>query len=311
MITERTEPIIDDTITINSIKLINIMKYYKDNATSKDIKSFTIEYVKNNTNDEELIKILEGINCSLFNTHIGITCRLISRGLNLPERHTNNIEEYINTLLDKYYETTNTPKVNNKNKVTKLDKLIIILEELLLVKYKESNVLKFITDNKIKKSDCIKLVEYLNKKYSNKYENIIFILNTSEGYKITRKHKKKEIDLDKLVSKVKYCKEYKNLVSLDPKLIFNSKYILLYDIKYKTIRLLISDNKLTLRGSTIYNFNEETSICKHIKDINSFLEVVNNTNNIKFISNNINSINSKPRPINGALNDNVIIVKVI
>lgn len=312
----KTEPIIDDSVTINSIKLIRVLEYYRNTSNSKDIKSYIIDYVKTNTNDEEIINILNNTSCKLFNTHIGIICRLSSRGLVLPDKHINNIEEHINHLLDLY--DSNIIVEKKERKYTKLDNIINLLESIIVEqnknkRYNEKELLEYINTNKVKKSECIKLVEYLEDKYinpTNIITNIIELLKNTNGYIITRVHKKKPLDLDKLVSKVKYCKEYEGIISLNPKDIINSKYILLYDIKYKTIRLLSSSNKLTIRGSTIYDFDIEVSKCKYVKDVNEFLTSIN-TNNIAYISNVIDSITTKPKVVNGSLNENVIILKVI
>lgn len=308
------EPEIDDSVTINSTKLIRIIEYYKNNTTSKDIKEYIIEYVKNNTNDEEIINILNNTSCKLFNTHIGIKCRLIARGLKVSDKHIVAIEDHINHLLDIYEDNITIEK---KERVyTKLDNIIKLLESIILEqytkKYDEKIIIDYINDNKIKKSECNKLIEYLKNKYISQSITINLVINIlrNNSYIITRKHKKKEIDLDKLVSKVKYCKEYEDIISINPKDIVNKKHVLLYDTKYKTIRLLSSDSKLTIRGSTIYDFNIEDSKCKYVKDIKVFLESIN-TNNVKYISNTIDTINTKPKAINGSLNENVIILKVI
>jgi len=310
----QTEPIIDDSVTINSTKLIRIIEYYKNNTTSKDIKEYIIDYVKNNTNDEEIVNILNNTSCKLFNIYVGIKCRLIARGLVVSDKHIIAIEDHINHLLDIYEDNITIEK---KERVyTKLDNIINLLESIILEqnkRYNEKELLEYIDNNKIKKSECIKLVEYLEDKYinpNNIITSIIELLKNTNGYIITRKHKKKEIDLDKLVFKVKYCKEYEDIISINPKDIVNKKYVLLYDTKYKTIRLLSSDSKLTIRGSTIYDFNTEDSKCKYVKDIKIFLESIN-TNNIKYISNTIDAINTKPKVINGSLNENIIILKVI
>lgn len=151
------------------------------------------------------------------------------------------------------------------------------------------------------------------------YDLIVSILEDCEkiisNKKITRKPKKKKaVSLDKKVSKVQYKKddiEYK-LVSINPTEIVGSKQLWVFNTKTKKLGFYLSndDAGFGVKGTTLENYDELLSIQKTLRkplDILPNVLKAKKTELKKIMS----GINSKEAPLNGRINSDTILLKVI
>jgi hypothetical protein len=151
----------------------------------------------------------------------------------------------------------------------------------------------FLTHTKL-----VKIEEYLT----------LLVEVLEETSKITRKKKKQ--NPAKLVKNLKFIKEDRklNLESVDPINIIGAKYCILYHKKNNRIVFLESEEGLTVSGTTIKNFNEETSIMKAIRNNKNLCsDVISGTP--LAAKRQIMSLNSKSIPAVGRTNEETIILR--
>lgn len=131
---------------------------------------------------------------------------------------------------------------------------------------------------------------------------------------IKKPRKKKAISIDKKVAKVQYKKEdteYK-LVSVSPTEIIGATQLWVFNTKYKKLGLYKSndDSGFSIKGTTIEGFDETLSIQKTLRKPLDTLDQLKKAKKVelrKFMT----TINCKEVPLNGRLNSDTIILKVI
>jgi len=144
------------------------------------------------------------------------------------------------------------------------------------------------------------------------------IVSDAEKYmsakKVTRKpRKKKAVSSAQIVSKVKYLKEsaeYK-VASVDPSDIIGAKIVWLFNVKYRTFTRLesVSTSGMTIKGTTILNFDEEKSAKKKVRKPEEFLSKTTKTTKTK-INKEFVDLKTKESVPNGRINADTIIYKV-
>lgn len=144
------------------------------------------------------------------------------------------------------------------------------------------------------------------------------IVSDAEKYmsakKVTRKpRKKKTVSSAQIVSKVKYLKEsaeYK-VASVDPSDIIGAKIVWLFNVKYRTFTRLesVSTTGMSIKGTTILNFDESKSAKKKVRKPEEFLSNTTKTTKIK-INKEFMALKTKESIPNGRINADTIIYKV-
>ncbi len=132
--------------------------------------------------------------------------------------------------------------------------------------------------------------------------------------KVTRKPRKvKAINKDKVVSKLKYKKtdEPLKLVSINPADIIGCKELWVYNTKTRKLGRYVANEyqDLTVKGTSIVNFNETQSICKTIRKPEEKLKEFKAAGKValrKFLD----DINATDTKMNGRLNEETILLKV-
>ncbi|MCK9369152.1 hypothetical protein M0R04_04290 [Candidatus Dojkabacteria bacterium] len=147
------------------------------------------------------------------------------------------------------------------------------------------------------------------------YKSIMDICIGIFDVKKSRKQRKlKEKSAEKLVSKVKICKEFSelNLKSVEPKNIIGSLQIWVYDVKYKKLGCYYSKDQLgfSVKGTTIQNFDEARSIQKIVRKPKDVLENVIVGSNLS-ISKALDTLKTTQQSLTGRLSENIIILRTI
>ncbi len=132
--------------------------------------------------------------------------------------------------------------------------------------------------------------------------------------KVTRKPRKvKAVSKDKVVSKLKYKKtdEPLKLVSVNPADIIGAKELWVYNTKTRKLGRYVANEyqDLTVKGTSIMNFNETQSICKTIRKPEEKLKEFKAAGKValrKFLD----DINATDTKMNGRLNEETILLKV-
>lgn len=145
------------------------------------------------------------------------------------------------------------------------------------------------------------------------------IVEDSEKYmaakKVTRKPRaKKSISTAQIVSKVKYLKdstEFK-IASVDPAEIVGAKIVWLFNVRYRTLTRMESSssaNGMTVKGTTIQDFDEEKCIKKTIRKPDIFFASTAKTTKAK-IDREFKALKTKEAASTGRLGEDTIIYKV-
>lgn len=145
------------------------------------------------------------------------------------------------------------------------------------------------------------------------------IIKDCEIYKIQklkeRKPRKyKAPSKEKLAKKVKYKEkdDEVKLTSVSPVLIIGAHGLIVYNSKTRKLGLYEATHKhhgLTVRGTTILNYDNETSVQKTLRKPVEVLEKVH-TGGIQAFKNTLNSVKSTDVKLTGRLNADTVLVRV-
>jgi hypothetical protein len=133
-----------------------------------------------------------------------------------------------------------------------------------------------------------------------------------KAMKVRKPRKAKVKSAAQLTTKVKFCKSFPELklVSTDPTSIVGASSVWIYNTKYRKLGVYIAapNQTLSVKGTTIINFNEEISLSKTLRKPEAQLNEFTNANKVtlrKFLEN----INGKAASLNGRLNEDIVILK--
>jgi len=137
-------------------------------------------------------------------------------------------------------------------------------------------------------------------------------MNKTKSYK----KKRKVASPEKKVRKVSYLKEYKqdnlDLNSVHPKDIIYSSTAIVYDTKNRLMTLFSAkqNQQLDIQGTTVYNYSEDNSYTKKIRQPMSVTGVCSGSRNKSILLEYLDDIKTKKQTVRKRLNKNTIILKV-
>jgi len=144
------------------------------------------------------------------------------------------------------------------------------------------------------------------------------LLTELDLYENTKKATRKKrtprpMTKDKQIKNIKYKKEdseYK-LASIDPINIIDASYLYVFNTRYKEFIIYVSESGLTMKGTTLQNFNSEMSVKKKLRKPEEFLkDIMKKTP--KSIEKLFNELSTKPsNNLPGRINADCIILKAI
>jgi hypothetical protein len=133
--------------------------------------------------------------------------------------------------------------------------------------------------------------------------------------KATRKTRKtKEKSSNQLTSKMKYLKEsgpYK-IASIDPTKIIKAQTLIVFNTKYKKLGVYVAADStgLSVKGTTIINYDAEKSMSKTLRKPEDILPSTINTGKLAF-NKMFSGIKTAPSAINGRINEDTILVRIL
>ena len=147
------------------------------------------------------------------------------------------------------------------------------------------------------------------------YDAIVAETNRGAEKKPTRKARKvKEKPASVVAAKVQYMKEFADLQlkSILPEKIIGANQVWLYNTKTKLLGMYNSDNAkgLTIKGTTIQNFNTETSIGKRLRKPEVTIKDLLNGGKI-VLKKLLDGLSTKPSELTGRINSDTIVVRVV
>lgn len=334
-----TEPVFTEQDYSQS-ELASFLSFYNYNSNHDNFKNFTLEYVE--TNCPELLSNLTDIPKTLFKATLGALCRMITRGYPPSEY----IYDKINTQLVELIEyagvrekrKAQTPVAEKPKPKTAADNLAIYIDGVEA--YTENCITtgafvpkdwsKFILLNKIKSDAGLVIADYFNhlleelkesnegydlvKKDFDKYvgivQSIVDVFGNIPSHRAERKRKARPIDKAKVSAKMKYMAEFPELglVSKLPVDIIGAKYVLLYNTKYKKVQLITAVDELSIRGSTIYGIDAESSQSKTVRQP-KIIPAEFMGDDIAYILGSFRNLKTKSGTPTGAMNENIVILR--
>ena len=153
------------------------------------------------------------------------------------------------------------------------------------------------------------------RKFKEFLDSIVIAANASaNANKPTRKKRKvKEKPAVLVVAKMNYMKEFPDLklVSVAPEKIVGASQVWTYNTKTKLLGVYNADNAkgITVKGSTLQNFNEQTSIGKRLRKPEIVLPNVLSAGKVQ-IKKILPDLTTKETNLTGRMNSDTIIVRV-
>ena len=123
--------------------------------------------------------------------------------------------------------------------------------------------------------------------------------------------KKKTLSATRLVSKLKYQKEFSDLklVSINPEKLIGANELWIYNTRYKTLGVYYAANSirgLSVKGCTIQSFDKETSIQKTARKPKEVLEVLNK----RSLKKQLKDMKTREQTLTGRINAQTILLGV-
>lgn len=273
--------------------------YYFDVDNTKD---WLVEYLQSVPYDVKVVKHVKSLPSWKIPVTAGRIAKLLTRGWSLPDKSMQFLKDSISDL-DKYKEVKEeSPKATVKAPDRTAAKLSDILAKFdghidsfsMDQEYKFSlynfltiekasaaaiNSILSLSTEMIEEINLKEGYEYLTKDQHKKFIQFFkgcvsdcnrFSTNSKTVKKSERKPRKiKEKTADKLTSNVKYLKEAPELklVSISPQEIIKAQSIWVYDNKYRKLAVYnaMGPEGLSIKGTTIINFDEKASIQKRLR----------------------------------------------
>jgi len=134
--------------------------------------------------------------------------------------------------------------------------------------------------------------------------------------------KRKPVSAEKVVSKMKFMREHTETgtVSINPVDIVGSNVLVVYNTKSRKVGVYHTSNVdpmnqkregsgLTVKGTTMVRFNEETSVQKTLRKPQEQLKIFKDINK-RSLNKQFEAVKSVPTKMNGRINEHTLLLKV-
>jgi len=137
-------------------------------------------------------------------------------------------------------------------------------------------------------------------------------LSNSRKSVVRKPRKTKPKTADKLVGKLKFQKEHTELkiVSIDPTKIIGARELWVFNTKYNVLAHYVSDQGLSVKGTTLQGFNEEGSQQKKLRKPADTLPLITGST-AKAAERAFENLKTKEASTNGRINEFTVILRAI
>tara|TARA_R110000824_G_scaffold316132_8_gene503307 strand:- start:5972 stop:6655 length:684 start_codon:yes stop_codon:yes gene_type:complete len=158
--------------------------------------------------------------------------------------------------------------------------------------------------------DLVEGWSYLNTTKLRRLRSYLESIVNEFSVKGTITRRKRKINPDKMIKSLKYLDNYDGIgESRDPRGIVGAKGVLLYNIKQKKISFYSSEIGLSIKGSTLKNFDGGVSKNCGRKD-NGWIQLLIRVPTARMI-NEINTLRVKEQEATGRINKDTLILRII
>lgn len=362
----------------NRNRMFGFYNYY---LNAKDLKVFTLDWMKNNGYNKDKIKYIKSLPDTQPSVTISKLCRALNNGMlptcdgcmeyykknpgysvSKPHDDLATVKSAIANLLKGYVKTsvkeidvsevketvTINPLERLKNKVesTVCRDLDWMLDDWINTEVKVDGInlhsslksnsipvagLKHVNEWLMRQKDelcgaidgdpdCVEGYSHLSKPaIRDRIKELDKMLSQLEKYKATHTNareprKKKVQSADKQVKQLKYLSESDEyaITSASPVLIPGSNEVYTFNIKYRKLNVYVCDSRegMSVKGTTLKNYNESLSYSMTLRNPNEILNAIV-TKTPKQSKKILDDLKTKRKPVNGRINDQTLIVKVI
>jgi hypothetical protein len=328
------------------VSLMKALNWYNVSADLKTVRSYVNDYLIS-TERKQLIPIMNQVPDYDVRS-LGFLCRLKMRGQYLEELHELSIEEIVGKLLTSINSAPKQVQVVKKVKVDNTYKLAVEYSEAFeeaidnFVKDKKTdfNALDYLKSKDMPAQISKKMGQYyasmvselkeaqvdedLQEGYSNfttsqlkKFITLVESMVTAcnqqvQSVKVKKPRKAKLVSPIKLVSKLKYLKEFVelSLKSIQPTSIITNSELWTYNTKYRKLAIYKAEkgNKLTVKGTSILGYDVTLSKQVMLRKPEEFFK--NNPIAKLALMNGMKEVKTKPVTPNGRINDDTILLGV-
>lgn len=336
-------PQTDEYLSSYIIKHTNWCNYHWD---MKDYRKSVLEYIKKNK--PLFNTISKKNNDNFIFREIGNYCRMITLGCPLSDKLNFLIKTKLEELYGSkpVQVVVEGKKVNIQQRIEdKTQELIGLIEEQVdhfLLNLTVGNLYKFDaqswlvgigvkaihTEEIIKRiiprerelkaslnsdKDLLEGYSFLGRAKIRRYlEFITDLLNACNTIAENKRkpRKKKKISLEKLVSKLKYLVEdpITKIKSIDPRKIISANILITYNTKTERASIFSSKSGLSIKNSSIINFDEQDSSSKHLGDKKYIFDLTRQNRDVSLF---YKSIKVKEKPVRDRMNSETLILQAI
>lgn len=279
---------------------------------------------------------------------IAVLGRLVVKENVLMQKHLDKISKTLEILKEKYSKKKYTKTDIEVPIITVQDKIVNVASEHitifegaiddLIIKNEDFSVKEYFATNEVSGAVAKKISEYFKPVYDElvkissdeelkeaysyltssqlrKVKNLVFsFIEEPETIKkeVVRKPRAKKVKTPaKLVEKLKFMQEFPELklTSIKPTSIIGARELYVYNTaKRKFTRFVALEGGLTVKGTTILNFDPKESEMKTIRKPDVFFKTLGAGK--RALKNGWLSINGKGKEPNGRISDEIIIVAV-
>lgn len=284
--------------THEMIEALNWYNYCVDNAT---LKEYAVEHCEKNYPDWNVSKIPES---ELLTS--GKIFRMVDRGINVGEDLYIRTVEKVEKLAERYEQIAEEKASERPNRAESIQSNVdMMMTNLRRYASDNPNWSKVITGMEIKPLHARRLLEGMN----DMPDTLKAVLEPLAAVKATRKRKAKIPE--KMVEKVQYMESFPelNVNSISPEKIPGSNEVWLYNTKYKILTVLKSKSGMTVKGTTIYDFDEKLSEAKRMRKPENFLRGIVPTTNAR-LGQILKEQKTKPCKVTGRVGKETLIMGV-
>lgn len=339
------EPKFDGVMT--SINTINALNWYHQNKENKDAQKYILEYTKKNkiagrVNTSKSYLTLGWLcRLSMNGNSIG------ESGQEFIKLHLKKVLEKEEVVVEKVVDTpTITIQDRMREKVAEIaGELEGAIDDYIESDFKDAKSPMSIMHDKAKGMHADRLIEQFKKRrgefdgamntsdkdmkegYSNFTKTqlkkliaycdsiIVDATKISGNAKANRKQRKRKVKTpEQLVSGLKYCKksdEYK-AESIAPKQVIGAMQLWVFNVKTRKLGCYHAEDAggFSVKGTKLVNFSEGKSLCKTVRKPEEHLTNVLKCGKVA-LRNVISNITTKEAPMNGRLNEDTILLRVL
>jgi hypothetical protein len=334
------EPMIENC---TKVELINALNWYNYNSEDTDYKDWLKDYLATTKFDKKVVSAVVN-NARNFSRSYAAVARLESRGVDTGYRAR--LDEVIKTFASEQIEEV---VIEEKGEVISIrDRLDIAcnkyieyidqqIDGWITDKTYKTNFYDFLNNNGCKGAHARVIANHYQQAFANikqlkknnpdlaeyydysagKKKQLIALYDALQSdlskleqtKKAQRVRRVRKVSVDKILSKVKYCKESTEfkIGSIHPQKVLGNDQLWVFNTKTRQLGRYLGSN-LSFKRSSLMNYDLEKSMCKKLRKPEDILKIITGSSKSQ-CNKTFDAIKAIEKPMNGRLNEFIILVR--